>query len=79
MRRAINRPLRRMHPGKAFGKAARSTAQRVIELPPEAFADATMYLADTLDWLDLWQNDATTIDDLGNDFDTVTDYPFPYL
>ena len=68
-----------MRPGKIFGKAARSTGQRAIEIPPEAFGAATIYLADTLDWLDLWQNDATSTDDLYNDFDSVTDYPSPHL
>jgi hypothetical protein len=38
--------------------AARVTLRRAARLPAEAYAVATGYLCDTLDWLNLWQDNA---------------------
>ena len=41
---------------------------RAVVLPPEAYATAAIFLADTLDWLNLWQsNDATGSSELDGD------------
>jgi hypothetical protein len=50
------RRKRREETGRAFRMTARKLLQRVTRIPAEAYASATAYLADTLDWLNQWQN-----------------------
>ena len=50
---------------------------RAAVLPPEAYATAAMFLADTLDWLNLWHsNDATGSSELDGDHNQT---PNPFL
>jgi hypothetical protein len=46
---------RRGESDRALRMTARATLRRAPRLPPQAYAAASMYLADTLDWLNLWQ------------------------
>ena len=50
--------------GKAFGPAAKAAMQRTARIPAQAYAATTAYLSDTLDWLNLW-NDNSGMDDSG--------------
>jgi len=50
------RRKRREETGRAFRMTARKLVRRVTRIPAEAYARATAYLADTLDWLNQWQN-----------------------
>jgi hypothetical protein len=55
---------RRGDSDRALRMTARATLRRVPPLPPQAFATATAFLADTLDWLNLWHDaDASEPDD----------------
>jgi hypothetical protein len=45
---------RREETGRAFRMTARKLVCRVVRLPAEAYARATTYLSDTLDWLNQW-------------------------
>jgi hypothetical protein len=47
---------RREEAGRAFRMTARKLLQRVVRIPAEAYARATTYLADTLDWLNQWHD-----------------------
>jgi hypothetical protein len=47
---------RREETGRAFRMTARKLLRRVARLPVEAYARATTYLADTLDWLNQWHH-----------------------
>ena len=47
---------RREETGHAFRITARKLLRRVVRIPTEAYARATAYLADTLDWLNQWHN-----------------------
>jgi hypothetical protein len=52
--------------GFAFRKAKRQLTRRKPAPPPQSapdFARATLYLADTLDWLNLWQDNAASFAD----------------
>jgi hypothetical protein len=42
--------------GRGFGLAARAIVQRAVRLPSAAYAAATEFLSDTLDWLNLWHD-----------------------
>ena len=42
----------------AFG-LAKAMLRRAVSLPPEAYAAATGFLSDALDWFDLWWRDDT--------------------
>jgi len=42
--------------GRAFRMTARKLLRRAVRIPVEAYARATGYLADTLDWLNLWHH-----------------------
>jgi len=42
--------------GKAFRMAARKIICRAVCLPAEAYAVATAYISDTLDWFNPWQH-----------------------
>jgi hypothetical protein len=53
--------------GKAFTMAARTVMHRAVRLPPQAYAAATAFLADTLDWLGLWQHDPAAAGELTDD------------
>jgi hypothetical protein len=44
--------------GRAFMPAARAIVRRTIAPPIVSYARATAYLADTLDWLNLWQDNS---------------------
>jgi hypothetical protein len=62
------RPRRRSgETDKAFIMAARATFRRAVAIPIEAYAAATAFLADTLDWLNLWQDNAESADQLDNE------------
>jgi hypothetical protein len=52
---------------KAFVMAARATLRRAASIPRQAYATATAFLADTLDWLNLWQDNAASADQLDNE------------
>jgi hypothetical protein len=52
---------------KGFGAAARAALGRAARIPPEAYAAATAYLSDTLDWLNLWDSNAESSDDLDSE------------
>ena len=48
-----------------FRKATRQIMRRKPAPPPQPapdFARATLYLADTLDWLNLWQDNAASFE-----------------
>ena len=48
--------------------AARAAFRRAARMIPcEAYTRATAYLADTLDWLNLWQDNAESTDQLDNE------------
>jgi hypothetical protein len=55
--------------GRAFRMAARKAMRRAARLPAEAYASATAYLSDTLDWLNPWNNDAASGSELAEDYD----------
>ena len=52
---------------KAFVMAARATLRRAVSIPREAYAAATAYLSDTLDWLNLWHDNTENADQLDNE------------
>lgn len=65
-------PSRRKRSGKdegtrrfrrMFRKAARRFTRRRAQEPTPATVRATLYLADTLDWLTLWQDNAASFED----------------
>jgi hypothetical protein len=64
--------------GKAFAIVAKSVLRRVVRLPSNAYATATAYLADTLDWLNLWQDNAANDHWLDEDFSAKQDRNFPH-
>ena len=47
---------RREETGRAFRITARKLLRRVERIPTEAYARATAYMADTLDWLNQWHH-----------------------
>ena len=60
--------------------AARAALRRAPRLPRQAYARATAYLADTLDWLNLWEaNNTHESNELDVDYDTQqsSDAPQP--
>lgn len=68
---------RREETGRAFRMTARKLMRRTIRLPRQAFARATAYLADTLDWLNLWHHH----DDIAEEIQPATtrDHLYPHL
>jgi hypothetical protein len=63
--------------GKAFRMAARKIIPRTARLPAEAYAAATGYLSDTLDWLNQWHHHDSGA---GNDFHARQgDHLYPHL
>lgn len=63
--------------GRAFRMTARQIMRRAARIPAEAYAKATAYLADTLDWLNQWHH---TADDFTEDVQPApTDYLYPHL
>jgi hypothetical protein len=61
---------RREDTGRAtFQMAARNIMSRTIRLRAEAYAAATAYLWDTLDWLSQWHADPLTHYDPGGEVD----------
>jgi len=63
--------------GKAFASAAKSALRRAVRIPANACATAAVYLADTLDWLNLWQDNAANDPWLDDDFSAKQDRNFP--
>jgi hypothetical protein len=57
---------RRGETDKGFVLASRAALRRTVSMPCEAYAAATAYLADTIDWLNLWQDNAEGADQLDN-------------
>jgi hypothetical protein len=51
--------------GRAFCRVAKAALRRIPWFLPEAFATPT-FLADTIDWLNYWQNDAGSSDSCDN-------------
>ena len=47
---------RREETVQAFRMTARKVLHRMVRIPTEAYARATAYLADTLDWLNQWHH-----------------------
>ena len=70
------RPLGR-ETDKAFVMAARATLRRAVSIPRQAYTAATAYLADTLDWLNLWQDNADNDHWFADDFSAKQDRYFP--
>jgi hypothetical protein len=61
---------------KGFGMAAKAIMRRVAET--ESYAAARGYLSDTLDWLNLWQDNAAHDHWLDDDFSAKQDRNFPH-
>ena len=63
--------------GRAFRMTARQIMRRAARIPAEAYAKATAYLADTLDWLNQWHH---TADDFTEDVQpAASDHLYPHL
>lgn len=61
----------------AFRMAARKIVRRAARLPPEAYAVATAYLSNTLDWLNEWHHHDS---DVHEDFQPApSDHLYPHL
>lgn len=68
---------RREETGRAFRMTARKIMRRTVRLPAEAYARATAYLADTLDWLNLWHhNDEQFTEEIQS---AASDHLYPHL
>ena len=71
---------RRKRTGEVTGRAFRMTANKVMHraarLPAEAYATATAYLTDTLDWINPWHQHGHDHDDLRPAPD---DHLYPHL
>jgi hypothetical protein len=65
--------------GKAFAMAARATLRRAVGLPAQAYAGATAFLSETLDWLNLWHNDADAAAELNDGAEPQQNFLFPHL
>jgi hypothetical protein len=61
-KRAARAIARRYDPRRAFAQAAH-IMRRAFPLPAEAHAPALAYLAQSLDWLNLWEDNAAAEDD----------------
>jgi hypothetical protein len=67
---------RRDETTRAFHMTARNLVRRTVRLPAKAYAKATAYLADTLDWLNLWHHH----DPLAQDVQPApTEHLYPHL
>ena len=79
-RRLARKLARRFDPSRSFRQGAAWIAHRqhrTIKLPAEAYAGARAYLADTLDWFNLWQHDQVGGGESTSHFDTNSDHLFP--
>jgi hypothetical protein len=64
----------------AFRMAARKIVRRVVvTLPAEAYARATAYLSDTLDWLNLWQDQPPQDDPAADEAAAPAQHLYPHL
>jgi hypothetical protein len=63
----------------AFGIAARNIMRRAVRLPAETYAAATAYLSDTLDWLNLWQEQPLHDDPAADKTAAQGQYLYPHL
>ena len=72
----LSQPRRRRREGQGEGflAAARAVLRRALDLP--AIDAAAMFLAETLDWLNLWNPDAAELD--GDQPDPVPNHLFPH-
>lgn len=52
---------RRGEIGSAFRMAARKLVRRALGIPAAAYHRAALYLADTLDWLNLWHDNGENL------------------
>ena len=52
-----------------FPAAARKIMRRTARVPAQAYAAASAYLADTLDWLNLWHDDMDSGTELKDEID----------
>ena len=73
--RLRSQPRRRRREGRGdgFRAAARAVLRRAIDLP--AIDAAVVFLADTLDWLNLWHHDAGALDE--TEPDAAPNHLFP--
>jgi hypothetical protein len=70
------KPKRRKDTGRAFRMTAKKIMRRASRIPAAAYATATAYLSDTLDWLNLWHHH----DEVNEDIQPAhTDYLYPHL
>ena len=68
---------RREDTGRAFRMTARKLMRRVARIPAEVYTRATGYLAETLDWLNLWHHhDEHFAEDVQP---AVNDHLYPHL
>ena len=57
--------------GKAFSVAAKSLLRRAVQVPADAYGTASLFLAQTLEWLQLWEaNDIEESGALDDDYNT---------
>jgi hypothetical protein len=67
---------RRDETTRAFRMTAGKLVRRAVRLPAKAYAKATAYLADTLDWLNLWYDH----DHIPQDVEPApTEHLYPHL
>jgi len=59
--------------------AARAILRRPLRLPSAAYATATAFLSDTLDWLNLWHHHGATGGEPSAGFDATENHIFPRL
>jgi hypothetical protein len=52
---------------RGFAMAAKAALRRAVRVPADAYAAVTAYLSDTLDWLNLWESNAESSDDLDSE------------
>ena len=63
----------------AFTMAAGKLLRRAVRIPAEAYATATTYLADTLDWLNLWHHETDSGDEFNEDQHSTPIHLYPHL
>jgi hypothetical protein len=63
--------------GRTFRMSARKTTRRPARVPKDAFARVADFLADTLDWLNLWHHHGEDFSD--NCRPAASDHLYPHL
>jgi len=59
--------------------AAAKIVRRAVRIPAEAYAAATDFLSDTLDWLNLWQDQPPHHDPAANETAVPGQYLYPHM